>query len=200
MHLLIRQSSSLDILIGDRGMHRDKTLRQLILSHLEGEEGDRHLVIHRHIKRHGEGKCGLTHRRTSGKDNQVRRLPAKGDLIQIAETGIDATHTVLPLGSIADLLQGIGQQLLDGLHLVAIDPLSNIEELLLRVLQEIAHPDLLVEGVLDHPVTEGDKVALHHLIVEDARVVRQIGGAIDDRGKRSDIAHPPDRAERTIEL
>ena len=69
--LVALQTSALDLLARYLANIHDQTVYQLHVTHLEREQGDRRIEIHRHILRHGKDESRLTHGRTGGDNDKV---------------------------------------------------------------------------------------------------------------------------------
>ena len=71
-----REPSQFEIVARYARLGHHQTHHELVRRHFAREEGDRLLVVDRHVARHGECEGRLTHRGAGGDDDQIRRLPA----------------------------------------------------------------------------------------------------------------------------
>ena len=129
--LVILQVALAELLRAELGLGRHEALHQLGRAHLEGKDGHRHPVVHRHVARHGQHEGGLAHAGTGRENHHVRVLPSAGQSIQGLEPGRGAAHPVLIQTSLVDAVHHL---LDDGLHVLVILPdvaLGHLEQLLL---------------------------------------------------------------------
>ena len=77
-------------------MRADESHRELLAAHFHGEHGNRPAVIarHRNMLRDIQRERGLTHRGAAGDDDEIARLHAGRQLIEVPITGRDAGDIV----------------------------------------------------------------------------------------------------------
>src|SRR5215212_6207796 len=68
-------------LSGDARGLRDKPLHELLLAHLQGEDGNRHLLLARSVPDRIESHGGFAHRRPRGEYDQVALVEACGEAV-----------------------------------------------------------------------------------------------------------------------
>ena len=84
----------------DAGLLGDQSLRHLFVGHLQREDGDMLLVEQGGILGDGQQESGLALPGPAGDDQQVRRLQASKDLVEVDEAGRYAVDLLAAPGQI----------------------------------------------------------------------------------------------------
>jgi hypothetical protein len=114
-----------------------QALGDLRLRHLEREDGDGLLLADGEVGGHAEPEPGLAHARAGGDDDQVPRLEAGGEPVEVTEPGWCAGDLGAGLVERGDALEAVLQQLLDVTELARHPGLGEIEDDLLRPVDEL---------------------------------------------------------------
>src|SRR4029079_502814 len=87
-----RQLAGADVARVHLAARADEPLRDLLLRHLEAEEGARRLLLIGDVFRDLERDRALPQRRTGGDDHEVRGLETAGELVEILEAAREPGH------------------------------------------------------------------------------------------------------------
>ena len=164
-----------------------QAIHQLDIIHFQREEADRNMIIDSHILGNTQGKRGLTHRRTSGNDNKVGRLPATGHIVETCITCRNTGESTRVLGG---TLQNIDSVLDDRVNLGIVllhVVLRQREEFSLSMLHQLVYIDTLVEGLCLNIRGIMDKLALKSFLSQDAGMILDMGCRCHLRGDIHEI-------------
>ena len=173
-------------------------LRHLGLRHLEREEGDRRLVAHAEVRGDAEAERRLPHRRARGEDHEVSRLEARGEEIELPEAGRDPGDLGARLVELRDALEALLEEHLDVREVARRPLLSELEDDLLRAVDEVGHLALPLLPEPDDLLARADEPAQRRHLLDDARVVldvRRRRGRAPRARRRAPDRRPP-RARR----
>ena len=177
-HLLpvaLRDLSLAELVVGDPRPAGDEPVGELGLRHLEREEGDRDVELHRDVLGDVADERRLADRRTGGDDDQVARLKAAEDLVEIAKSGRGAGDTVA-LGERlepVDLVEKDVGELREVLRAVVV---CDLEQQCLSALDQLARLAAVVADRLLDPVACLEQAPQQRLALDDLRVVLGVPG------------------------
>src|SRR5258706_8541837 len=95
--LLVVQTTSPNVLLVYSGHRAEQAHGELIGAHLHTENRDWNSFLDRHVLGDIQGKCRLSHRRSSSNDDQLALLKPGGFPVQIGESGRQAGNVGLDL-------------------------------------------------------------------------------------------------------
>ena len=181
----------------DLGLAAHQALRHLGLGHLKREERDGHLLAHPQVGRRAEREAGLAHARTRREDDQVARLEAGRQMIQIAEAGRHARHVDARLVELRDALEALLEQLLDVAEVPRHPRLREVEDDLLGAVDELGDVLPVALHAEARDLAAGpDQAAQRRHLAHDPRVV----GRIRRRGNQCGELVYPHLAADVLEL
>ena len=158
----------------ERGQH---THDQRFAWHLEGVHQHRlfaaqHGVFH---QVHREG--GLTHRRTTGDDDQVGRLQAAGFLVEIRVASGQAGDRVGGVEQGIDAVDSLGQQLVDADRATGLRPrFGDLEDLPFGFVEDFfGSAAFRVEGAVGDLGADADQLAQRRTLADDLRIGLDVG-------------------------
>ncbi len=102
-------------------------LHELGLGHLQAEQDGRLAQLHRDVRGEVGHQGGLPHRRPRSDDDEVRRLQAAGELVEVQEAGRQAGDRGVAVVQPLDELEALGQHLLHRLELADAVALGDLE-------------------------------------------------------------------------
>ena len=112
-------------------------MRDLGFRHLEREQRDRQLEADGEVRGDAEAERRLAHARARGNDDEVPRLEARRQPIEVAETRRHAGHVLARLVELGDALEAFAEEDLDVRELARNARLRQLEDDLLRAVHEI---------------------------------------------------------------
>ena len=174
-----REPSQFEVVARYARLGHHQTHHELVRRHFEREEGDRLLVVDRHVARHGEREGRLTHRGAGGDDDQIRRLPAHRHAVERHEARRHAVEGALVLGVLLDLRQRARQHVGCRLHGTFHVSFGHLEDLLLGEADQVRHVGRFVVGTALNFRGRADQFALHVLLRHDFGVELDVGGRTD---------------------
>ena len=148
-----------------------EALRHLGLRHLEREERDRRAVAHGQVRAHAEAERGLPHRRAGGEDDEVPRLEARRDAVEVAKAGGDAGDVRARLVERRDPLEALLEELFDVAELGARALLREVEDDLLRLVDELGRIAGPLPAEPRDLAARPDEPAERRRLADDLRVV-----------------------------
>ena len=178
--VLIVQLACAQLLRVHIGFHGKHTVDQLLLTHLQTEDGHGEIPFKCHIPCQVQHKGSLTHGRTGCNQHQIRGLQPCRAVIQIQEPGGNACDASSVPGRHLNLVHGIHNHLADGHVIVRLMPLLHqLKDTLLRILQDAFQAFFSrITGVGDLLI-ETDQTAQRGFLPHNARIIFYVG-----RGKR----------------
>ena len=157
-----------------------QALRHLGLRHLEREHPDRDALAHGHVRGHAERERRLPHRRARGDDDQVARLEAGREPVEVAVAGRRAGDVDARLVERRDALEALLQQLVDVRELAADALLREVEDDLLGAVDEITRLAGTLPAEAGDLAAGTDEAAQRRRLPHDPRVVRGVRGRGDE--------------------
>ena len=115
----------------------EHALHELLLRHFQGKERDRLVFPHGHIGSDVQRERCLAHTRTSRDQDEVRRLEARGQPVEVDEAGGQARQRPFIDGMLFDLTEGLEQDVLQRHKGAAVLPRCHLEDALLRLVHDI---------------------------------------------------------------
>ena len=156
-------------------------------------------MVNRGIARQVQREGRLTHGRTGGKDDKVRRLPAHSDGIQGDKARGDSAQAADSL-LLLKVLYGLVYQASDILHLAPYYILDRVVDLRLGIVDKVIHIDRVVEGVVQDVVRGSDELPLDCLLLEDFDVILDVGGGTYLLGQVCEHHRPSHLFEAALQL
>lgn len=111
---------------------------------------------------------GFPHARPGGNDDQIRRLPPRGDAVQIGKTGWRARQAVFFADERLDLFEHFGRERAHALVGTAEVVLGDGEQALFGVVEEVEDVGGVLVGVFDGAGADADEFALDVFLGQDA--------------------------------
>ena len=145
----------------------------------------------------GEAKAesGLPHGRPGRHDDEVGRLKSRRDVIEVGEPARNAGDALAALGERFDALHGRPQQLLDPGEIRPPPDLTELQDLVLRGIEQLGGRCVPLERLGDDPGRYLDESAQQRFLPHDAGVVFDIGGRRDRVDQERDVVAAAARLE-----
>ena len=179
----------------DARFGRQHAHEQLLLGHLQAEEADRLVGGGADVLRHVQHEAGLAHRRARGHDHEIARLEAGRHFVQIVEPAGDAGDRPLALLQLLDRREAALDEVAQR-HEPGADPVfRDRENRAFRLVQEEIRLLLGLVGLGQDLVGRVDQAAKRGLLLDDLRVVLDVGRSRDAVGQRGDVGGPADLLE-----
>ena len=194
---LVAQPPLAQVVALDRGLRGDEALRELGLGHLEAEQGHRApvVLVQRDVLGHVGDQRGFAHRWACRDDDQVARLEAAGDRVEVGEAGRGAGERAALGGELLPLAHLGVQDLADEAEVLLAVVVGDLEDGALGPLDELARRRLVaVDAGLDL-VGGGQQAAQQRAVADDLRVLAQVADGGDRRGERVDLRLAAGRVE-----
>ena len=173
---------------------------ELLPRHLEREDPDADLALDRGVLRDAERERRLTHRRSPGDDDQIRALEPGGLPIEIGEAGRDAGHHLLPLVHLLDVLEGLAHQVARADEPLADLLLGDLEDRVLRLVDERVDVLLSLVGARDDLGRRADQPAENGFLADDPRVVTDVRRGHGAIGELAHVGRAADLGELAARL
>ena len=185
--VLLRDLALAQLVAGDPRPAGDEALRQLDLGHLEREEGDRQVALHRDVFGDVGDQRALAHRRAGGDDDQVAGLEAAGDRVDVAEAGGGAGQLDLAGGELLEPVDLVVEDLREQAEVARLLFVGDVEEQLLGPLGELARFAVaLVDPALDL-LAGAEQPPQQRVLLDDLGVVLGVAGGRDLGGQLGDV-------------
>ena len=181
----------------DSRLRAQQPQHELLLGHFQREEGDAaaRLGFGRRVRRDVERERRLAHRGARGDHDQVGRLQARGDAVEVGEAGRHPGHHLLALVEPLDDFERLARQLVHRVERGADAALGDFEDFVLGLVEELVDArGRVVGGGGDFGRGRGER-AQYRLLAHDARVVGDVGGGRDAGGELGDVSRAADRFE-----
>ena len=130
--VLLAQVAAAEPVRVDPRLGRQHAHEQLLLRHFQAEEADGHVGLGADVLRDVEHEAGLAHRRARRDQHQVRRLQARGHLVEIDEAGRHAGDQPLVLLQLLDGREAALHQIAQRHEALADPVLGDLEDRPLR--------------------------------------------------------------------
>ena len=193
--VLLAQEAAAEPVRVDARLGGQHAHEQLLLRHLEAEEADGHVGRGADVLRDVEDEAGLAHRRPRRDEDQVRRLQAGGHLVEIDEAGRHAGDEPLVLLQLLDRREAALHEIAQR-HEPGADPVfGDREDRPLRLVEEQVRLLLRLVRLGQDLVGRVDQAAERRLLLDDLRVVLDVGRARHAVGQRRDVGRPADLVE-----
>ena len=174
------------------GQHAEE---QLLLRHLEAEDADRHVGLGADVLGDVEDQAGLPHRRPGRDDHQVGRLQAGGHLVEIGEPGRDAGDQLLARVQLLDRVEAGLREVAQRDEAVADLVVGDGEDRVLGLVEDDVGVFLRLVGRREDLVGREDQVPESRLLLDDPRVVLDVGRARHAVDERGDVGRTADLVE-----
>ena len=184
------------------GQHAEE---QLLLRHFEAEHADRHVGLGADVLRDVQHEARLPHRRTRRDDDEVRRLKPGRHLVEIGEAGRHAGDQLLARVQLLDRLEARLRQIAQRHEAVADLVVGDREDRVLGLIEDDVGVLLGLVGRRENLVRREDQAAERRLLLDDPRVVLDVGRprhAVDERrdvGRAADLVELARAAELLLE-
>ena len=170
---------------------------QLLRRHLQAEEADRHrpLAVERDVLGDVQHEAGLAHRRPRRDDHHVARLQAGRHLVQLGEPGRHARDQAAVLLQLAERVEAPLHQVGDRDEAGADALVGDLEDALLGAVEDLVGVLGAGVGFLQDVVRAGDQRAQRRLLLDDRRVVLDVGRARHAVDEARDVGDAADVLE-----
>ena len=173
--LVVGEQPLLDPLGVHGGFRTEHAHDQLFLAHLQGEKDYGPAVVKGGVLGDIQREGGLAHGGPGGHDDKVRLLQAVGHPIQLRKAGGHPGQLPLSGHKVADLGDGVGDDLGDGRQRILGLAHGDIVDPLLRLIQALLHVLVVVHAVPDHLVPGMDQAPLDAALLHDLGVIAHVG-------------------------
>ena len=158
----------------DPRLRGDEPLGELGLGHLQREQGDRLAVLDRRVLGDVRHQAALAHRRAGGQDDQVARLEAAGDRVEVAEARARPGQRRLLEREPVELVQLVVEDPSDLSEVLLAVAVRDLEHRLLGLLDDLPGAFALVEHARLDRVGRAQQAAHQGRVADDLRVVAEI--------------------------
>ncbi len=189
-------SSLAKLLRVDARLGRQHALDERLLAHLEREERHLLVLLDGGVLRDVERECRLAHRRARRHDDEIRRLKAGGQLIEVAEAAGDARDGLAARMNGLDALHRGPQQLLDAREPLVRALLRHLKDLLLGDVEQLVRRGATAERLTDDLSGDFDETPEQRLFLHDLRVVLDVGSGGHGVHEEADVV----LAARSLEI
>ena len=173
----------------------DQTHHQLLGAHFEREEGNPFFEIDRHVARQRQHESRLTHRRARRNDNQVGRLPAERQPVEVSEPGRHAAESAFALRRLLDYLKRFGNDVARLLHVALDVSFRHLEYLAFGQVDQVRDVHRLVVGFFLYFGRRADQFALDVLLRDDFAMELDVSGRADLLGQLRQVGRASDRGQ-----
>jgi hypothetical protein len=173
----------------------DEALGQLALGHLQREQRDRLAVLQGGVLGEVGHQRALSHRRAGGEDDQVPRLKAARDGVEVVEARGRARDRLALARELVELVQLGVEQLVDGPEVLARVVVGDFEDAALREVDQLARRRLVGVHALLDLVGRRQEPAQHRVLAHDAGVLAQMADGGDRTREHVDHRAAADRLE-----
>ncbi len=170
--------------------------RELGPRHLEREDSRRLPHPQGHVLGHVEAERCLAHRGPAGDDHEVAFLQAARHLVDVDEPGGQPGDDVLRLGELVDRPEALLDDLPHVDEALPDAALGDVEDRLLRPVEQLRRLVLALVAGLDDAVPGVDEVAEDRLLLDEAAPVLDAGDAGHAVHEPGQEGGPPHRLER----
>src|SRR5262245_59120124 len=176
----------------DPALRAQEALHELLLGHLEAQHEHPLVIAHAGVLGDVHGKGRLPHGGPARDDDEIARLEARGQLIELAEAGGESGDVLLLIVELLDLLEGALEDGAHGERRALHAPLGDLEDEPLRVVQHLLDVVAPFVALADDLGGDADEVPQHGLLADDAPVREKGGGSrglFHERAQRRGPAH-----------
>ena len=170
----------------DRRLRGDEALGELGLRHLEREQRDGLAVAERGVLGEVGHQRRLPHRRPRGQDDQVARLEAAGDRVEVLEARRRAGDLLALARELLELVELDVEDVVDRAEVLAAVLVRDLEDRALGDVDELARRRVVrVDAGLDL-VRGAQQPAQHRVLAHDPRVLADVADRRDARRQQVD--------------
>ena len=171
---LLGDAALAQLLALDPRLRGDEALGQLGLGHLQREQRHRALVLDRGVLGDVAHQRALAHRRARGDDDQVPRLEAPGDLVEVFEPGRGAGQRGALDREPVQLVELLVQHVLDRAEVLLAIVARDLQHRLLGLLHQLPRGGLVAEHALLDLVRARQQAAQQRVLAHDLRVAARV--------------------------
>ena len=175
----------------DLRLRREHAHEQRLLRHFEAEEPG-HAAVRGHVLADVQHQAGLAHRRAGGDDHQVAGLQAARLAVDVVEAGRDAGDVALVLEQLLDLREALLDQLAHRQEAGLDAIVGHREDRALGVVEDEVGFLVGLVGVREDLVGRVDQRPQRRLLLDDLRVVLDVGRARHAVDQRGDVGRAAD--------
>src|SRR6478735_4281943 len=155
----------------DPRLRADEAVGELHLRHLQGEEGDRLLVLHGDVLGEVADQRRLPHGGPGRDHDQVPRLEAARLVVELAEAGGCAGDLGVPAGELLELVDLVVEDVADLAEVVGLLLVRDLEEQSLRVLDQGPRLSIALRNRLLDLLGGALEAPHQRVLLDDLRVV-----------------------------
>ena len=192
---LLGDAALAQLLALDPRLGGDEPLGQLGLGHLQREQRHRLAVLDGRVLGDVAHQRALAHRRAGGDDDQVARLEAAGDLVQVLEARRRARQRGAFDRQPVQLVELLVQHLLDRAEVLLAVVAGDLQHRLLGLLDQLARRGLVAEHALLDFVGGAQQAPQQRVLAHDLRVAAGVPGGRHDARQLVHGAGPADVLE-----
>ena len=170
----VLQVAGAELVRVDARLGREQALHELLLAHLQREEGDALLLLDRRVLRDVEHEARLAHGRAPRHDQQIRRLQPAREAVQALVARGHAGDVGLAVVDALDVLEGGLEDLVHGLEALAQASLAHGQDRRLGAIEDVHGVVPRVEAALDDLAADLDHPPQRRLLGDDPRVVLDV--------------------------
>ena len=159
------------------GLGGQQAHAELLLAHLQAEDGHNHPGVQGRVGGYVQGEGGLAHGGAARDDDEVAGLQAGGELVQYLETGGHSRNLALVLKALFDDFKGAGDHVAYRAYLLAKALLGGREDGPLRPFQGNVWLGLMGVGLVNGLVGRVDETPEQGFVLDQGGVVVHMGGA-----------------------
>ena len=193
--VLLAEEAAAEAVRVDPRLGRQHAHEQLLLRHLQAEEADRHVGRRADVLRDVQHEAGLAHRRPRRDEHQVRRLQPRRHLVEIDEAGRHAGDQPLVLLQLLDRREAALHEIAQRHEPGADAILGDREDRALGLVEQQVRLLLGLVGLGQDLVGRVNQAAERRLLLDDPRVVLDVGRSRHAVGERRDVGRPADFVE-----
>lgn len=180
------------------GLCGDHAVDQLIGTHFQGEDADRHFAVDTDLSGDVEGEGRLTDGWSGAEDDEVGFLEAGKKVVEVGEVGRHAAEGMVALVKLVDALESVFEDRLDRHEILFDIFLRNPEESLLSFVEDFLDIFGFVVAHFEDVAGCADESAEHGFFLDDFGIVDDIGRRRDGVDERCQVAGAADPIESTL--
>ena len=160
-----------------------EALRDFLLRHLEAEERARLARVDGDVVRDLERERALSHRRAGREDDEVLRLEAGREVVEILEAARQAGHLGAFLVELVDALERLDERVLEEDELAVGAALGELEDEILGARDELGRLALAIPAELRDLAARADQAAESRRLADDLGVVAGVRARRHEEGE-----------------
>ncbi len=180
----------------DTRLGAEHALEQLLVRHLEREHGHRTPVSHGGVRGDIERQGGLPHRGARGQNDEIGRLEAGSQLVELEEPRVDAGDRLPLLGEVFDPFDAERADLSQGKEAGAQPFLGDVEDRFFGFIEHLVGGTFGPHRRGENLLGRADQLAEDRLFLDDLRVVLDVCGARGAVDQRGEVGDPSARVKR----